>query len=151
MRKIFYILLFLASCQTYSLAGCCCKPVVSCTPVSTTMEKAKVESLKDVSFNDDQIGENWLTKVEQEMKEIKKLKDISLETQKNITNLEFANLVESYNEEFLYLSLLDYKKASFDEDALKNKLLLLEANLNQSIEKSKSNLNEENIFIKQSK
>lgn len=145
MRKLLYFFFLLATVQTYSLAGCCCVPGVSCASVIVTMEKAKAEGLKDVSFNDNDMGKNWISSVDNKLKEIKSLNDTSLETRNNITNLEFANVIESYNEEFLYLSLIDYKKASFDEDSLKNKLLLLEANIDQVIKKSKDSIINENI------
>ena len=49
------------------------------------------------------------------------MKEIYLKKQKNISNLEYANLIETYKEEFNYLQLLEYKKTSFQEKEIANK------------------------------
>lgn len=138
MKKIFTIFFFTIFIQAYSYA-CCCYPSFSCINVDATTEKAKTENITHLNTEDDEIGSLWLDKVEKELKELQALKEISLEKQKQISNLEFANLIESYNEELNYLNILDMKKNEFDTNAVKNKLLLLESSLSIELKNIEGN------------
>lgn len=126
-------------------ASCCCYPVVSCVAVEISTEIAKAQNLIDINAEDVDVGNLWLQKVEAELSGLNALKNISLEKQKNITNLEYANLIESYKEELAYLNILEYKKVGFDEKIINNKLNLLSNSI--SIELNKiENISDESDF-----
>lgn len=127
--KFFIFFLLAVIFHTASFA-CCCIPVVSCVSVEISMEMAKAESKGDINTEDSEIGELWLEKVQEELNELSELKRTSLEKQTHITNLEYANLIESFKEEMNYATILEYKKTSFDEKNLNAKLNILENNIN---------------------
>ncbi len=145
MKLFGYLSFVLLMLSTNAQASCCCYPVVSCVAVEISTEIARTQNISDINAEDADVGNLWLQKVESELSGLNALKNISIEKQQNITNLEYANLIESYKEELAYLNILEYKKVDFDEKVVNNKLSLLESSL--SIELNKiENYKEENNF-----
>lgn len=147
MKKTLAIFSIVLFGQIYAYAGCCCIPVASCVQVETSTETAKTKNITHLNTEDDNVGNLWLNKVEKELQELQELKKISLEKQKNISNLEYANLIESYNEELNYLKILDTKKNEFDANAVKNKMLLLENSLSLELNKLQMNFPDNSTIL----
>lgn len=143
MLKKAIFLLFVVGFQFANAGGCCCIPALSCVSVIATMEMAVADNKLDISNEDNTVGESWNSTIEEVMKKIEKLKEQSLKHQTNITNLEYANVIESYKEEFNYLSLLNYKKNSFDEKKITNTALLLDSELTIRLKQMNSGISSE--------
>lgn len=128
MKKIILSVLLLTS----SLFACCCTPA-SCLPVIQSMQEASIDNINDVTSIDDKTGEIWVNKIQKTLDELNSLKEESLKKNKEISNLEMANLIESYKEEFNFLKLAEYKKQSFQIKEITNKSNLLEMNIDLQI------------------
>lgn len=115
-------------CNLYA-GGCCCYPGVSCAAVETTMGTATAKDAINITNNDLGLGTSWTSSINKLLSEIMLLKKTSSDTQKHISNLEQASLIEAYKEELEYINIIDYSKINFDNNALISKLVLLNTSL----------------------
>lgn len=139
MKKII-ALFFIASSSLF--AACCCVPAVSCVQVIISMDGAKFDNINDIITNDANEARIWDEKIQQKLKEINDLKNDSLKISKSLKNLEYANVLESYKEEFNTLKIIEYKKQSSQSKEIINKANLLESKLDFQL---KHPINEDEI------